>query len=102
MKQEFSLEKLRVRTFRRRRNVFSLCVVAYLFVTRHLRASSRFKCIVKAIRDNCTERSLTTHPLLANLRSLIGEERIRNITGRPRKPPEKEPDQLEFAFPDAA
>ena len=45
---------------------------------------------------------MTTHPLLANLRSLIGEERIRNITGRPRKPPEKEPDQLEFAFPDAA
>ena len=37
---------------------------------------------------------------LANLRSLIGEERIRNITGRPRKPPEKEPGQLEFAFPD--
>ena len=45
---------------------------------------------------------MTTHSLLANLRSLIGEERIRNITGRPRKPPEKEPDQLEFTFPDAA
>ena len=102
VKQEFSLEKLRVRTFRRLKNVFSLCVVAYLFVTRYLRASSRFKGIVKAIRDNCTEHSLRTHPLLANLRSLIGEERIRNITGRPRKPPEKEPDQLEFAFPDAA
>ena len=91
-----------MRTFRRLKNVFSLCVVAYLFVTRYLRASSRFKGIVKAIRDNCTEQSLRTHPLLANLRSLIGEERIRNITGRPRKPPEKEPDQLEFAFPDAA
>lgn len=51
---------------------------------------------------HCTEQSLRTHPLLANLRSLIGEERIRNIAGRPRKPPEKEPDQLEFAFPDAA
>ena len=102
VKQEFSLEKLRVRTFRRLKNVFSPCVVAYLFVTRYLRASSRFKGIVKAIRDNCTEQSLRTHPLLANLRSLIGEERIRNITGRPRKPPEKEPDQLEFAFPDAA
>lgn len=51
---------------------------------------------------NAQEQSLRTHPLLANLRSLIGEERIRNITGRPRKPPEKEPDQLEFAFPDAA
>ena len=44
----------------------------------------------------------TTHPLLANLRSLIGEERIRNIAGRPRKPPEKRPEQLELAFPDAA
>ena len=43
-----------------------------------------------------------TYRDLANLRSLIGEERIRNIAGRPRKPPEKEPDQLEFAFPDAA
>lgn len=102
VKQEFSPEKLRVRTFRRLRNVFSPCVVAYLFVTRYLRAASRFKGIVKAIRDNCTEQSLRTHPLLANLRSLIGEERIRNIAGRPRKPPEKEPDQLEFAFPDAA
>ena len=33
---------------------------------------SRFRGIVKAIRDNCTEQCLTTHPLLANLRSLIG------------------------------
>jgi hypothetical protein len=57
---------------------------------------------VKAIRDNCTETSLKTHPLLANLRSLIGEERIRNITGRPRRPPERRPEQLELAFPDAA
>ena len=50
VKQEFSLEKLRVRTFRRLKNVFSLCVVAYLFVTRYLRASSRFRGLVK-IRD---------------------------------------------------
>ena len=42
VKQEFSLEKLRVRTFRRLKNVFSLCVVAYLFVTRYLRSSSVF------------------------------------------------------------
>ena len=73
--------------------------------SRHERTRKRRKvqcASLKAIRDNCTEQSLTTHPLLANLRSLIGEERIRNITGRPRKPPEKEPDQLEFAFPDAA
>ena len=39
---------------------------------------------------------------LANLRSLIGEERIRNITGRPRKPPERRPEQMELLFPDAA
>ena len=101
VKQEFSLEDVRVRTFRRLRNVFSLCVVAYLFVTRHLRASPRFKGVVKAIRDNCAELSMRTHPLLANLRSLIGEERLRNITGRPRKPSGKPPGQLEFDFPDA-
>lgn len=101
VKQEFSLEDVRVRTFRRLRNVFSLCVVAYLFVTRHLRASPRFKGVVKAIRDNCAELSMRTHPLLANLRSLIGEERLRNIAGRPRKPSGKPPGQLEFDFPDA-
>ena len=59
-------------------------------------------CPDSALEDESEMERLRTHPLLANLRSLIGEERIRNITGRPRKPPEKEPDQLEFAFPDAA
>lgn len=102
IKQEFSLEDVRVRTFRRLRNIFSLSVVAYVFVTRYLRMSAEFKKVVKAIRDNCTETSLKTHPLLANLRSLIGEERIRNITGRPRKPPERRPEQMELLFPDAA
>ena len=84
------------------RNIFSLSVVAYVFVTRYLRISAEFNKVVKAIRDNCTETSLKTHPLLANLRSLIGEERIRNITGRPRKPPERRPEQMELLFPDAA
>ena len=102
IKQEFSLEDVRVRTFRRLRNIFSLSVVAYVFVTRYLRMSAEFKKVVKAIRDNCTETSLKTHPLLANLRSLIGEERIRNITGRPRKPPERRPEQMELVFPDVA
>ena len=53
----------------------------------------RNNCPDSALEDESEMERLRTHPLLANLRSLIGEERIRNITGRPRKPPEKEPDK---------
>ena len=41
-------------------------------------------------------------------RDFLGVVRVNKMdrdvfgTGRPRKPPEREPDQLEFAFPDAA
>ena len=45
------------------------------------------------MRNNCPDSALEDESEM---------ERIRNITGRPRKPPEKEPDQLDFAFPDAA
>ena len=48
VKQEFSLEKLRVRTFRRLKNVFSLCVVAYLFVTRYLRVGAFYGIMLDA------------------------------------------------------
>ena len=43
MKQEFALEKARVRTFRRLENIFSLCVLAYVYATRFLRASKGFR-----------------------------------------------------------
>jgi len=42
MKQEFALEKVRVRTFKRLENIFSLCVLAYCYVTQCLRKSKGF------------------------------------------------------------
>ena len=70
VKQEFSLEKLRVRTFRRLKNVFSLCVVAYLFVTRYLRASSRFRGLVK-IRDKLSLKIRDKHGKNSPLRGFV-------------------------------
>ena len=85
IKQEFSLEKARVRTFRRLSNVFALCVLAYVFAASRLRTSARFGRIVKALGDNIGKLANRTHSLLAGIRALYGEPRIRLITGRPRR-----------------
>ena len=39
VKQEFRLEDARVRTFKRLENIFALCVMAYVFMTKYLRGS---------------------------------------------------------------
>jgi len=85
VKQEFALEKARVRTFRRLTNVFSLCILAFVFMTRHLRASRRFRKIVKALNDNVATLILKTHSLLAGIRELYRERKVRFITGWPRR-----------------
>ena len=85
IKQEFSLGKARVRTFRRLSNVFALCVLAYVFAASRLRTSARFGKIVKALGDNIGKLANRTHSLLAGIRALYGEPRIRLITGRPRR-----------------
>lgn len=85
VKQEFSLEKARVRTFRRLKNIFALCMLAYVFMARHLRESARFKKIVKALGDNLGKLTASTHALLAGIRALYGEPTIRNKPGRPKK-----------------
>lgn len=85
MKQEFALEKARVRTFRRLENVFSLCVLAYVYATQSLRKTKGFKKILKFIADNLGTVSSKTHALLAGIRALVKEARIRFISGRPRK-----------------
>ena len=85
MKQEFALEKARVRTFRRLENIFSLCVLAYVYATRFLRASKGFRKILKFLSDNMATISTKTHALLAGIRALVNEARIRFISGRPRK-----------------
>ena len=85
MKQEFALEKARVRTFRRLETIFSLCVLAYVYATQFLRKTKGFKKILKFIADNLGTVSSKTHALLAGIRALVKEARIRFISGRPRK-----------------
>ena len=85
MKQEFALEKARVRTFRRLENIFSLCVLAYVYATQFLRKTKGFKKILKFLADNLGTVSSKTHALLAGIRALVKEARIRFISGRPRK-----------------
>ena len=81
----FMLQNLRVRTFRRLENIFSLCVLAYVYATRFLRASKGFRKILKFLSDNMATISTKTHALLAGIRALANEARIRFISGRPRK-----------------
>ncbi len=85
MKQEFALEKARVRTFKRLENIFSLCVLAYVYATQYLRRTKGFRRILKFIADNLGIVSSKTHALLAGIRALVKEARIRFISGRPRK-----------------
>ena len=85
MKQEFALEKVRVRTFKRLENIFSLCVLAYVYATQFLRRTKGFKKILKFLADNLGTVSSKTHALLAGIRALVKEARIRFISGRPRK-----------------
>ena len=85
MKQEFALEKARVRTFKRLENIFSLCVLAYVYATQFLRKTKGFKKVLKFLADNLGTVSSKTHALLAGIRALVKEARIRFISGRPRK-----------------
>ena len=85
VKQEFALEKIRVRTFKRLENVFTLCVLAYKFATDRLRKSKGFKKVLKLLSDNVERVSMRTHALLAGIRALVREPKIRFISGRPRK-----------------
>lgn len=48
-------EEVRVRTFARLENIYSLGVLAYVYVTRYLRRSRRFRRIAKVLGDNVSE-----------------------------------------------
>ena len=89
MKQEFALEKARVRTFRCLENIFALCVLAYVYATQFLRRAKGFRKILKFLSDNLEAVSAKTHALLAGIRALVKEARIRFISGRPRKRPDE-------------
>lgn len=97
MKQEFALEGARVRTFRRLGNIFALCVLAYVFATRFLRRSRGFRRILKILSDNLGAVSARTHALLAGIRALVGEARVRLVAGRPRRRPWEDSRQMLLA-----
>ena len=97
MKQEFALEKARVRTFRRLENIFSLCVLAYVYATQFLRKTKGFRKILKLLSDNLEAVSAKTHALLAGIRALAKEPRLRFISGRPRKRPKEDNRQMTLA-----
>ena len=101
VKQEFALEKARVRTFRRLENIFALCMLAYVFMIGHIRGSKQFKRIVKALSDNAADIALKTHSLLAGIRTLVSKARIRFISGRPRTRGRLLPGQLTLDLRDA-
>lgn len=98
VKQEFALEKARVRTFRRLENIFSLCILAYVFATDFLRRAKGFKKVLKHLSDNLEAVSMRTHALLAGIRALVDEPRLRFVTGRPRKTRPKDERQMELAL----
>lgn len=74
-----------MRTFKRLNNIFTLCVLAYVFATQFLRKAKGFKKMLKYLSDNLETVSTKTHALLAGIRALVKEVRLRFISGRPRK-----------------
>ena len=59
--------------------------MAYVYATRFLRKAKGFKKILKYLSDNLETISARIHALLAGIRALVDEARIRFISGRPRK-----------------
>ena len=98
VKQEFRLEDARVRTFKRLENIFALCVMAYVFMTKYLRGSKRFKKIIKLLGDNVETLAFKIHSLLSAIRELYLEAKVRFITGRPRKAEKSDSAQMFFVL----
>ena len=98
VKQEFALEKARVRTFRRLENIFALCILAYVFATDFLRKARGFKKVLKHLSDNMETMSMKTHALLAGIRALVNEAKLRFISGRPPKTMPRDPMQMLLAL----
>ena len=98
VKQELRLEDARVRTFKRLENIFALCVMAYVFMTKYQRGSKRFKKIIKLLGDNVETLAFKIHSLLSAIRELYLEAKVRFITGRPRKAEKSDSAQMFFVL----
>lgn len=85
IKQDFSLEKAKVRTFKRLKNLFYFCVLGYIYCTQILLQSCERAKILKVLKDNFCNISLKMQTLLSGIRTVLELPKIRYITGRPRK-----------------
>ena len=92
VKQCFSIEDARVRTFRRLENLLALCTLAYSYFAHVLpNCGEETARLLKTMKDSLGEIVESFRPFVANVRELLRMERTRFISGRPRKrrPPDK-------------
>ena len=92
VKQCFSIEDARVRTFRRLENLLALCTLAYSYFAHVLpNCGEETRRLLKTMKDSLGEIVESFRPFVANVRELLRMERTRFISGRPRKhrPPDK-------------
>ena len=91
IKQCFAIEHARVRTFRRLENLLALCTLAYSYFAHVLpNCGDEARRLLKAMKDSLGEIVESFRPFVANVRTLLKMDRIRFISGRPRK--QKPPD----------
>lgn len=94
IKQCFSIEDARVRTFRRLENLLAICTLAYAYFAHVLpNAGEEARRMLKAMRDSLGEIVEGFRPFVANIRELLKLRRVKYISGRPRKkkPPDTAP-----------
>ena len=72
--------------------------MAYVFMTKYLRGSKRFKKIIKLLGDNVETLAFKIHSLLSAIRELYLEAKVRFITGRPRKAEKSDSAQMFFVL----
>ena len=86
VKQCFSIEDARVRTFRRLENLLALCTLAYSYFAHVLpNCGEETGRLLKTMKDSLGEIVESFRPFVANVRELLRLERTRFISGRPRK-----------------
>jgi hypothetical protein len=98
IKQDFSLENARVRTFKRLKNLFYLCVLGYSFCTDVLPSSAAHTRMIKVFKDNFQHVTFRMQTFLSGLRTLLEQPRLNFITGRPKRRVDTSALQLVFAF----
>ena len=86
VKQCFSIEDARVRTFRRLENLLAFCALAYSYFAHVLpRCGEETRRLLKTMKDSLGEIVESFRTFVANVRELLRMERTRFISGRPRK-----------------